>query len=195
MVALVAIAAVVSMRANIREDIGALLPDDRSAAGRDFALFSGTQLARRVLVSLSAAPGVSEEVLAAAADKVEAMLAPPLFSPPPPPGGPAELAALLPRALPAMATAEDLARLRSFSAETVAARVTAAYALLLSPEGMGAKGFLRADPLASPARSSRGRTRWVRRPARAAAPPAPRTGACAGRTDAACCCSSTRRRQ
>jgi hypothetical protein len=84
MLVIVAVAALISLRATIREDVGALLPDDRSAAGRDFALFSGTQLARRVLVSLSAAPGVSEEVLAAAADEVEARLVPPLFSPPPP---------------------------------------------------------------------------------------------------------------
>ena len=75
------------------------------------------------------------------------MLVPPLFSPPPPPGGPAELAALLPRALPAMATREDLERLGAFSPQSVRERLTAAYALLLSPEGLGAKAFLRADPL------------------------------------------------
>ncbi len=145
--AFVAVAAMMSLRANLREDLGALLPDDRSAAGRDFALFSGTPLARRVLVSLSAGPGVPEAALADAADRVEALLAPPLFSSPPAPGGPSEVAALLPRALPAMASREDLERLASFSSQTVRERLAAAYALLLSPEGLGAKGFLRADPL------------------------------------------------
>jgi predicted exporter len=143
----VAAAALQSTRATVREDLGALLPDDRSDAGRDFALFSGTPLARRVLVSLTAGPGVSEAALGAAADRVEAMLAPPLFSTPPAPGGPAAVAALLPRALPAMATREDLERLAAFSPQAVRERLTAAYALLLSPEGLGAKGFLRADPL------------------------------------------------
>src|SRR5512136_381078 len=89
--ALVALAALVSLRATIREDLGALLPDDRSEAGRNFALFSGTPLARRVLVSLTAGPGASDDALAAAADLVEAKLVQPLFSPPPPPGGPTEL--------------------------------------------------------------------------------------------------------
>jgi predicted exporter len=145
--ALVGLAALVSLRASIREDLGALLPDDRSEAGRNFALFSSTPLARRVLVSLSAAPGVSEEALAAAADLVEARLGPPLFSPPPPAGGPTELAALLPRALPAMAAPEDLARLGALTPGSVRERLAAAYALLLSPEGLGAKAFLRADPL------------------------------------------------
>ena len=90
MLALVVVAALVSLRATIREDLGALLPDNRSAAGRDFALFSSTPLARKVLVSLTAQPGVSEDALVAAADRVESMLAPPLFSPPPPSGGPTE---------------------------------------------------------------------------------------------------------
>ena len=145
--ALVVLAAVVSLRATIREDLGALLPDDRSEAGRNFALFSSTPLARRVLVSLTARPGASDDALAAAADLVESQLVPPLFSPPPPPGGPAEVAALLPRALPAMATPEDLARLGGFTPQSVRERLSAAYALLLSPEGLGAKAFLRADPL------------------------------------------------
>ena len=145
--ALVVVAALISLRATIREDLGALLPDSHSDAGRDFALFSGTPLARRVLVSLSAAPGVSPEALAAAADQVEALLVPPLFSPPPGAGGPLEVAALLPRALPAMAVREDLDRLGSFSAQAIRERLTAAYTLLLSPEGLGAKAFLRADPL------------------------------------------------
>jgi len=147
--ALVVVAALVSLRATIREDLGALLPDDRSDAGRNFALFSSTPLARKVLVSLSAQPGVSEDALAAAADRIESMLAPPLFSPPPPPGGPTEVAALLSRALPAMATREDLERLGSFSPQSVRERLAAAYTLLLSPEGLGAKALLRADPLGS----------------------------------------------
>lgn len=147
MLALVVVAALISLRATIREDLGALLPDIRSDAGRDFALFSSTPLARKVLVSLSALPGVSEEILAPAADRVESMLGPPLFSPPPPPGGPTEVAALLSRALPAMATRDDLERLGSISPQTVRERLTAAYTLLLSPDGLGAKAFLRADPL------------------------------------------------
>jgi len=147
MIALVVVAALVSLRATIREDLGALLPDNRSDAGRDFALFSGTPLARKVLVSLTAQPGTSEDILAAAADRVESMLAPPLFSPPPPPGEPMEVAALLSRALPAMAEREDLERLGTFSTQSVRERLSAAYTLLLSPEGLGAKGFLRADPL------------------------------------------------
>lgn len=145
--ALVVVAALFSLRATVREDIGALLPDDHSETGRDFSLFSSTPLARKVLVSLTARPDVPEGVLAAAADRVESMLAPPLFSPPPPRGGPSEIAALLPRALPAMATREDLDRLGSFSPQTVRERLAAAYTLLLSPEGLGAKAFLRADPL------------------------------------------------
>ena len=145
--ALVLLAGLVSLRATIREDLGALLPDAHSDAGRDFALFSGTPLARRVLVSLTAEPGAADGALAAAADLVESRLVPPLFSPPPPAGGPAQLAALLPRALPAMAGPEDLARLGSLSTLAVRERLESAYALLLSPEGLGAKGFLRADPL------------------------------------------------
>ncbi len=144
---LVLLAALVSLSATIREDLGGLLPDDRSEAGRNFALFSGTPLARRVLVSLTAAPGAADGALAAAADLLEAKLVPPLFAPPPPAGGPTELAALLPRALPAMAGPEDLARLGAFSSHVVRERLSAAYALLLSPEGLGAKAFLRADPL------------------------------------------------
>jgi len=145
--ACVVVAALISTRATLREDLGALLPDSRSDAGRDFALFSSTPLARKVLVSLTALPGASDDALAAAADRVEALLVPPLFSPPPPAGGPTQLAALLPRALPAMATREDLERLGSFSQQSVRQRLTDAYLLLLSPEGLGAKGFLRADPL------------------------------------------------
>ncbi len=145
--ALVVVATLIALRATVREDLGALLPDDRSDAGRDFALFSGTPLARKVLVSLTAGPGAAEGVLATAADRIESMLSLPLFSPPPPPSGPTELAALLPRALPAMATREDLELLGSFSSESIRERLAAAYALLLSPEGLGAKAFLRADPL------------------------------------------------
>ena len=46
-----------------------------------------------------------------------------------------------------MATREDLERLGALSAQSVRERLTAAYTLLLSPEGLGAKAFLRADPL------------------------------------------------
>ena len=46
-----------------------------------------------------------------------------------------------------MAAPEDLARLGGLSTQSVRERLAAAYALLLSPEGLGAKAFLRADPL------------------------------------------------
>jgi predicted exporter len=147
MVLLVGAAGLISARATLREDLGALLPDDRSDAGRDFALFSATPIARRVLVSVTAAPGVPEEVLAAAADGVEATLGPPLFAPPPAAAGPAEVAALLSRALPTMAGREDFARLTALTPAAVRERLAGVYALLLSPEGVGVKGFLRADPL------------------------------------------------
>ncbi len=147
MLALVAAAGLVAARATVREDLGAMLPDDRSAVGRDFALFSGTPLARTVLVALVAQPGAAAGALDEAAGRVEATLGPPLFSPRPAPPDPAQVAALLPRALQVMAEPGDLERLAALGPREVAERLTAAYETLLSPQGIGAKAFLRSDPL------------------------------------------------
>ncbi|HEY6000657.1 MAG TPA: hypothetical protein VI078_15325, partial [bacterium] len=147
MLALVAAAALVAARATIREDIGAMLPDERSAVGRDFELFSGTPLARTVLVALVAQPGTAAGALDEAAQRVEAALGPPLFSPRPSPPDPAHVAALLPRALQVMAEPGDLERLAALGPRDVAGKLAAAYETLLSPQGIGAKAFLRNDPL------------------------------------------------
>jgi predicted exporter len=147
MLALAAAAGLVASRATVREDLGAMLPDDRSAVGRDFALFSGTPLARTVLVALVAQPGAAAGALDEAAERVETTLGPPLFSPRQAPPDPAQVAALVPRALQVLAEPGDLERLAELGPREVSERLTAAYETLLSPQGMGAKAFLRNDPL------------------------------------------------
>ncbi|HWR96913.1 MAG TPA: hypothetical protein VN317_00670, partial [Candidatus Methanoperedens sp.] len=147
MLALAAAAGLVASRATVREDLGALLPDDRSAVGRDFALFSGTPLARTVVVALVAQPGAAAGALDEAAERVETTLGPPLFSARPAPPDPAGVAALLPRALQVMAEPADLERLAALGRRDIAEKLTVAYETLLSPQGIAAKALLRSDPL------------------------------------------------
>ena len=138
-------------RIRMREDIQDMLPDDQSTAAVGFRLLAQTPAARKFLVSLHRTPEVTPEVLTATASRLAAAMKPPYFSRATagvsPDSGEKFLSWLV-RALPALATEEDLQKLAAgLNAEEVRRRLGEDYARLLSPEGWAMKRVIQVDPL------------------------------------------------
>lgn len=138
--------------ANVRlqEDVAALLPDDASRVAEDFRLLQQTPFARKLVITLSARPGVENEQLFAAADRFAAALPPELFSrvlTGPDGSRSPQLLPQMIRMLPSLADGDDLRALQKIDNETVRERLAERYEQLLSPQGWGMKELVRSDPL------------------------------------------------
>lgn len=145
--ALLAASAVAMTRIEMTEDIGAMLPDDGSAAATDFALLQQAPFASRIVIVVE---GTEPTALPAAADRLAAALPTPLFSrvlTGPEAATRAELLPLLHRSLPSLCDAADRERLAVLDAALVRERLEEGYRQLLSPAGWTMKGALRSDPL------------------------------------------------
>jgi uncharacterized protein len=135
----------------LEENIAAMLPDGRSEVARDFALLEQAPFARKILITLEAAPGTDREELLQAAAALREALTPPTFSKVV--SGPHDLNQgrlfgwLLP-SLPNLLDAEELNLWgAAMDGKAVASQLHELYAQLLLPEGWGLKGLLRVDPL------------------------------------------------
>lgn len=132
---------------HVTEDIGAMLPDDGSAAATDFHLLQQAPFVSRIVIQLQGEVGSD---LPAAADLLAAQLTPPLFTRVlSGPGSQAgqTLLPVLEAAQPALFTRADEEILNTFDAAAVRQRLESGYARLLTPEGLAYKGLLRSDPL------------------------------------------------
>ncbi len=135
----------------LAENAQALLPDGASEAAEGFRLLQEAPFARKVVITLTADPGVPLGEATAAADRVVAALGPPWFrgaaAGPGDKAGPGLVTWFL-AALPSLATAEDLAAVAArLTPGEFAERLAGAREALLSPEGMVLKGVIREDPL------------------------------------------------
>jgi len=143
----VAVAALVSGRLRIQEDIAAMLPDDGSVAAGDFQLLQLAPFTRKVVITLK---GPDPATLSAAADTLAASLQGAGIAKVTtgPTGAATGFFDWLGKTLPSLATGEDVARVGAMSTgEEVRRRLKESYDALLSPEGWGIKGNLQADPL------------------------------------------------
>jgi uncharacterized protein len=147
----VALGALATSKAQIREDIVAMLPDDGSQTALDFQLLQLAPFTRKIVITLKTGKGMDVRELTAAADRLAQALS--AAGAGKVTTGPAEqsmgLLGWLGRSLPSLATREDLARLAAASTgPEVKTRLGASYRQLLSPEGWALKGSVRSDPLA-----------------------------------------------
>ncbi len=148
---LIAAAGLAIRNLELREDIGAMLPDDSSDVARDFQALQSAPFTRKVAITLTGGPGTEPAALAAAADRLAAALISPDIGKVT--TGPAGLAgegfaSWLVGSLPGLATGEDLARLEGWiGEEAVRGRLRDSRDRLLSLEGLALKETIRADPL------------------------------------------------
>jgi predicted exporter len=138
-------------RLRLEENIAALLPDGRSQVARDFQLLQQAPFARKLVIQLTAAPGVDVPRLFAATDRLREALPPALFvNPLSGPEKSLNLAVLdrLGSFLPLLADQDDLLRIgEQLSPERIDQSLAAALAQLLQPQGVAFKDQLRRDPL------------------------------------------------
>lgn len=138
-------------RLKLEENISALLPDGRSQVSRDFQLLQQAPFARKVVIQLTAEPGVSVSQLLAATDRLCAALPPKLFVHPlDGPGGQLNLSAInrLGTFLPLLIDAGDRQRIAErLSPERIDKSLAEDLAQLLQPQGMALKEKIRRDPL------------------------------------------------
>ena len=117
----------------------------------DFRLLQEAPFARKLVITVTAAPGVDGATLGAAVDRLSGALDPRLFSRVASGPGAGLQQRLLPwllAALPDLASEADLAALRKdLSGDGVRKRLRRAYEELLGPEGWALKDVIRRDPL------------------------------------------------
>ncbi len=149
--AFLGLCAVICSRLHMQADISTMLPDRESQVASDFRLLQEAPFARKLVITVTAAPGSDAATLGSAVDRFTGALDPGLFHQVTTGPGAGLQERLLPwllAALPDLASAEDLETLRQdFAGAGVGQRLHHAYQQLLGPEGWALKNVIRRDPL------------------------------------------------
>lgn len=147
---IVALGSFASSRVRIQEDINAMLPDDGSTVSQDFSLLQLAPFTRKVVITLKGGEQTDTATLTAVAARlatglngngINSVTTGPALSA----GG---FFDWLGRALPSLATQDDLTRIAAATTTSeVKSRLKQSYEQLLAPEGWALKGSIRNDPL------------------------------------------------
>jgi uncharacterized protein len=137
-------------RIELNENVMSMLPDGNGNIVADFDLLKKSPFSRKLIVQLRAGPGVSEDELIAATDKLAGRLIPPLFTrviTGPGAGSWQNLLDWLRDSQACLTSAEDLEVIQKLlTDEAVRKRLGQMRAILVSPEGIGFKRIFSADP-------------------------------------------------